>query len=251
MVKGWVSSHRRGMIPHVWNAVLIDGGWWLIDAYYSAGYVDKNSNFRKRLNSHYFLTDPTLFIFDHYPELEKWQLQNKVTTKEQFQNLAYFSSYFFLLKMRPITYNERVIKTRQNKVHLKFRMHKDIPVVCSGILLTKLSKTENAKTVSSYNTGKIVHIVVTLTNDTEHILELYAKEADTSDQARLVCCYDIDLHKLSTEGNSNSDFPKQHKKWMPGFFLFSPTEGILHVDKKYFFKISLPGAKTLAICLGK
>jgi hypothetical protein len=69
---------------HAWNAVQIDGRYALIDAALGAGYVD-GKKFVKRFSEAYFLADPDLLLFSHFPESAKWQLVAKPLSKEQFE----------------------------------------------------------------------------------------------------------------------------------------------------------------------
>jgi len=53
---------------HEWNLVFIDNQWRPIDVTWAAGYTDFGAKkFHRDVNNHYFLTDPGLFLVDHYP----------------------------------------------------------------------------------------------------------------------------------------------------------------------------------------
>lgn len=56
---------------HAWNAVKLDGHWFLLDATWeSKGYQEGE----RQIGSNYFLTDPKEFVIDHLPEDPIWQL---------------------------------------------------------------------------------------------------------------------------------------------------------------------------------
>lgn len=60
---------------HAWNAVKIDGTWYLMDATWDAGSVGENKLFTKNVGDYsYFLIDPGLFKKTHTPVLKKWLL---------------------------------------------------------------------------------------------------------------------------------------------------------------------------------
>jgi transglutaminase-like putative cysteine protease len=62
---------------HAWNAVKIDGKWFLLDATWGAGHLDsKTRQTVKKFNEYYFLTPPEGLILDHYPQQPRWQLIN-------------------------------------------------------------------------------------------------------------------------------------------------------------------------------
>ncbi|CAH1248979.1 KY [Branchiostoma lanceolatum] len=61
---------------HAWNAVEIDGRWYLIDCTWAAGNTDlQKKTFEFKYNEHYFFTDPEVFVTDHHPMDNKWQLE--------------------------------------------------------------------------------------------------------------------------------------------------------------------------------
>jgi hypothetical protein len=75
---------------HAWNAVKIDGKWYLLDVTWAAGNTDMNSGkFTKIFKDGYFMTPPELFILTHFPEEEKWQLLDEPVGLEQFVKMPY------------------------------------------------------------------------------------------------------------------------------------------------------------------
>jgi hypothetical protein len=76
--KSFKSNHR-------WNAVMIDSTWHLLDVTWASGHSAYSSNdFIKRFNDYYFLTPPTDFFLDHYPEDLHWTLMNESPTPREF-----------------------------------------------------------------------------------------------------------------------------------------------------------------------
>ena len=63
---------------HAWNAVRIEGQWYLLDATWGAGA-------QKHFKEAYFLTPPKLFILDHLPNDPMWQLLDCPISPEDFQ----------------------------------------------------------------------------------------------------------------------------------------------------------------------
>lgn len=57
---------------HAWNAVKIDGTWYLMDATWDAGSVGENKLFTRNVEDYsYFLIDPGVFKETYTPELKK------------------------------------------------------------------------------------------------------------------------------------------------------------------------------------
>ncbi|XP_035529723.1 kyphoscoliosis peptidase [Morone saxatilis] len=88
---------------HLWNAVLLGGQWFLLDACWGAGRVDmEHESFVKRFDDFYFLTDPEEFIDSHFPDEEKWQLLDMPITLEEFERRVFKTSAFFTMGLRLI-----------------------------------------------------------------------------------------------------------------------------------------------------
>ncbi|KAM7376358.1 hypothetical protein PAMP_006099 [Pampus punctatissimus] len=102
-------GHRQGQSlknvksDHLWNAVLLGGQWFLLDACWGAGRVDmEHKSFVKRFDDFYFLTDPEEFIDSHFPDEEKWQLLDKPIPLEEFERRVFKTSAFFTMGLRLI-----------------------------------------------------------------------------------------------------------------------------------------------------
>ncbi|GAA6224864.1 kyphoscoliosis peptidase [Lates japonicus] len=88
---------------HLWNAVLLGGQWFLLDACWGAGRVDmEHESFVKRFDDFYFLTDPEEFIDSHFPDEEKWQLLDSPIPLEEFERRVFKTSAFFTMGLRLI-----------------------------------------------------------------------------------------------------------------------------------------------------
>ncbi|MFY0629173.1 MAG: hypothetical protein JXR05_02260 [Flavobacteriaceae bacterium] len=63
---------------HSWNAVLLNGKWYLCDATWASGMNDLESNtFKFDFKKGYFLAEPKLFAKNHFPLERRWMLTNK------------------------------------------------------------------------------------------------------------------------------------------------------------------------------
>jgi transglutaminase/protease-like cytokinesis protein 3 len=57
-----------GVVNHSWNAIRLQGKWYVCDATWSSGVYNKSEQkFVKRYNDRYFLMEPELFYKTHYP----------------------------------------------------------------------------------------------------------------------------------------------------------------------------------------
>ncbi|KAM4695559.1 uncharacterized protein O3C94_005824 isoform 2-T2 [Discoglossus pictus] len=81
---------------HAWNAVYLNKRWHLLDTTWGAGYADRNSNaFSFRYNEFYFLTHPALFIEEHFPDNQNWQLLQVPLSVKQFEGSLRHKSSFY------------------------------------------------------------------------------------------------------------------------------------------------------------
>ncbi|MAD96743.1 MAG: hypothetical protein CMB99_05375 [Flavobacteriaceae bacterium] len=84
---------------HSWNVVNLNGKWYLCDPTWAAGisYPDKGK-FVFSFNDGLFLTDPNLFIYNHFPIYEQYTLLPKPPSLKEFAHfpLLYSDSYTLL-----------------------------------------------------------------------------------------------------------------------------------------------------------
>ena len=89
---------RRFGVNHYWNAVMIDGTWYLLDATWASGYIShQGDEFIQEYDENYFLTPPKTFIQDHYPDDARWTLLPDSEVPEEFRKSPFkqksFSKY--------------------------------------------------------------------------------------------------------------------------------------------------------------
>jgi hypothetical protein len=62
---------------HSWNAVKLDGKWYLCDPTWASGIPDPvSAQFEFQFNDGFFLSDPNIFGINHFPVDAKWSLLN-------------------------------------------------------------------------------------------------------------------------------------------------------------------------------
>ena len=72
---GWDKRQTGFASNHTWNAVYFDSSWHLLDVTWASGYVSyRGDEFYQRYDDRYFLTPPSQFVLDHYPEDVRWTL---------------------------------------------------------------------------------------------------------------------------------------------------------------------------------
>ena len=93
VINGYCKGFGYGSVPlqqrrHAWVGIRINGKWKLVDPTWSAGSVSQNYEYKKRFDALYFLTEPELFVFSHYPATKGWQLLRTPLTSKQFVKLC-------------------------------------------------------------------------------------------------------------------------------------------------------------------
>jgi hypothetical protein len=104
----------KGIINHAWNAVQLNNNWYLCDATWASGWIDGDQGaYLKRFDDTYFLTEPNLFAYNHFPEDVTWFLLDNKPTLDQFLNqpIQYAATLRFKVQVQsPETYSIQVSK---------------------------------------------------------------------------------------------------------------------------------------------
>jgi len=70
---------------HAWNAIKLDGKWYLTDVTWATSSYDKmKRKFHKEFDTSYFLPTPGFFIEQHFPKDKKWQMLDTLVKKSWF-----------------------------------------------------------------------------------------------------------------------------------------------------------------------
>lgn len=74
----------KGIVNHSWSAVKLNDKWYLCDPTWSSGVLYDQKNFVKTSDNIYFLSDPALFIRNHYPVNTSWTLLENSPTLDEY-----------------------------------------------------------------------------------------------------------------------------------------------------------------------
>ena len=141
---------------HSWNAIKLNGKWYLCDPTWASGIPNPQTNlFKFEYNDGYFLTNPELFRINHFPQDQKWTLLDTDSqTFESFLNapILYGKAYIHLSKHEmPKTMHQELC--RNEKVNFKYQLKKSINETLVQFVVDNgyVSKTVRPKTVSIDN----------------------------------------------------------------------------------------------------
>jgi hypothetical protein len=93
-IDGYKPGDKFTETNHTWNAVYLDGKWYLVDATWGAGW-SKGRRFEKHFSEFMFLADPEALSFSHLPKESKWQLVKRPLTLAQFERLPEVNRLLF------------------------------------------------------------------------------------------------------------------------------------------------------------
>ena len=117
-----------------WNAVLINGDWRFINAYWGTCAEGASSNADSGINpdsdspnrvhyacdENYFLTDPDQMVATHLPKSPRWQLKTDPISAEEFEKMTFVKDRYFNLKLRTLTHRQCLIESSSGEVEIKF-----------------------------------------------------------------------------------------------------------------------------------
>ncbi|XP_035661052.1 uncharacterized protein LOC118405607 [Branchiostoma floridae] len=114
---------------HTWNAVEIDGRWYLLDCTWGAGVVDTQRNtFIFNYNEDRFLADPEMMVLDHLPLDDKWQLLEEPKTLDQFESEVHLTPAFYACGLQPtnLSFQDGVKETQNGGIIFRVDLPKYI-----------------------------------------------------------------------------------------------------------------------------
>lgn len=98
---------------HAWNAVLLNGKWKQVDVTWASSLKNFIDHY-----GYYFDTKPEVFILNHYPHFDEWQLLNEPFSFEEFKNLPVISPLYFILGFESYVPKEATTVYGQDSVRI-------------------------------------------------------------------------------------------------------------------------------------
>lgn len=110
---------------HQWNAVRLNGKWYLCDATWASGITNpKSYQFEFDYNDGFFLASPQLFAINHFPKDMEWfLLDTEIPSFETFLNnpVLYGKAYSYLSQhISPIQLENTIEK--KTPIHFKYEL---------------------------------------------------------------------------------------------------------------------------------
>ncbi|XP_018119453.2 kyphoscoliosis peptidase [Xenopus laevis] len=153
---------------HAWNAVYLNKRWHLVDTTWGAGFANSSTNsFKFRYNEFYFLTHPALFIAEHFPDNQNWQLLQVPLSMKQFEGNLCRNSNFYNAGLTTSYPETLMVETVNGKATFSIEGHSP------ALFSFTLNKTEKPGIMTLTKNGMQLDVYPTVTG--RHKLELYTK----------------------------------------------------------------------------
>lgn len=229
---------------HAWNAVLLNGNWYLVDTTWDSGYVNGCGTYSyvRRYSTAYFLLDPQSMLYTHFPSMSMWQLLDPPVKRTEFTNLPRLRGDFFdavTLIDSSLTSNNIVEAT--TTLRLGLRSGKQI----SAHLLNERGKSTDG-TVFITNIGDVAELRLIFPKEGKYTLDLFAGNArSTSFQSIGEIIY------TATRG-SEERFPEQPLCSIgSNYSIISPTSGYVKKGLETVFAFIIPTVRTASLLVGR
>lgn len=222
-----------GKTDHAWNAVKLDGKWYLIDATWGAGTVGNNGKFSRKFEEFYFLTPPEQFIYRHFPEKKTWQLIDQPISKQEYTEIPNLPPAFFSHGFQLVSHPKAVIRT-DAELEIILGAARDVSI------MTKLMKNgkelENMTFTRRENDGYAISAL--FPDKGEYELKIFVKRHSSQGTYAMAMDY-----KIIAESGSGSDasFPKIDTGFYEaGFRPVSHNQAAIRIDSRAEIVVDTP-----------
>ena len=143
-----INTERLDMPNHSWNAVELDGKWYLCDPTWASGIPNASSfQFEFNYNDGFFLSEPKLFAVNHYPEDTKWLLLDA--------NLPTFQDFLEMPIIYGKTYTNLSVYNAPKKMHYEVKKYEIVTFNCQ--LLKNVATKDVSLLVDNGSDSKMIH----------------------------------------------------------------------------------------------
>ena len=186
--RGFAFSQDTALDPklenHAWNALKIDGRWYLVDVTWDAGTVSADG-FHKAFSHAYLFLQPRDFLHTHFPTDRKWQLVDRPISAEQFARLPNLKGRFFAHELRLKSQVSNLVQVGRSH---KLRLQAPVDVVISAKLRNAAGETLQRQTLIQRN-GEDCTIASLFPAAGRYDLSLFCKRRGDSESLLLAATF--------------------------------------------------------------
>lgn len=160
------AGRPTGAVDHEWNAMRLDGDWYLADPTW-ASTTARNGE----INDFYFLTSPEAFIAQHLPLDPKWELLSPAVSKSEFDRYPKIYDAYFRLGFSDDFPKNGLIRA-QETVSLSLINPENVDLMCS---FNPNNGSSSFLPITVRHTGDVYQLQVKLSAREQGRLCLYAR----------------------------------------------------------------------------
>jgi transglutaminase/protease-like cytokinesis protein 3 len=234
----------QGPPNHAWNAVEIDGRWYLLDATWGAGFANEYREYIRQFEEHYFLTPPEQLIYTHFPEDKKWQLLTTSVSLEEFERSVLLKPAFFRYGLKLKSHLNGYIKTNK-EVQITIGVPHEIVLIAQ--IYQNGNRLNESYTFGQRRTPNEFIIYAVFPRSGEYILRIFAKQEN--DPGKYIWVLDYKVVAGSVK-QVNPGFPEAYNAFSDNdVFLFKPLTKFLRAGQAHTFTLSAPDAEDVAVAV--
>ncbi len=240
---GYAVGNTHAKSNHAWNAVKIDDSWYLLDSTWDAGSVNRETRkfVKKNDDFNYFLTSPGIFIYNHYPELNKWQLLEREWDREEFFSKVGANEKAFRLGLDIGNNSNATVTIDSTPYIFDFRTSAQM----TGNLATPSGKVPGNWSLTVFDTDGKSKLLVSAPSKGSYDLLLFGKGENGSGGFMSLLEYKLIVNDVSRNADG---FPTTYGRYsLNKVVLKSPMNGRLPAHEPVHFKLGATEARKVVL----
>jgi transglutaminase/protease-like cytokinesis protein 3 len=251
VISGWAKGFSfnlgdlSGDTNHAWNAISIDGAWYIVESTWGAGSINESKQFAKKFDDYYFLPAPEQLIYTHFPKDQQWQLLSKPLSKTEFAELPEANRGFFKYGLQFVSHRTASITaTKELAVTLS---------APSDIALTASLEWQGPDIPDTYTFAQkedSYYVVRAIFPEAaSYRLVIYAKKQSDPGMYEGVLKYQVSASEVAGD---KAGYPIVYGTFSEkAARLYTPMTYYLRSGLYHSFRIAVPGAEKVAVVMGQ
>lgn len=229
---------------HAWNAMQVDGKWYLIDATWGAGYINDKKQYERKLKEFYFFPKPEQFIYSHLPDQDSHQLMGRPVPISEFKEMPFLKPGYFTSGLELQSHKQTRLEV-DDRLTLTFGTKGD-----SRVLTTLLRENRKVQGdfVFSRSAGNTLTMEVRFPQSGNYELQIFTPQKDGTAGGSTKYQYALSYMIEVDDGTPNfKGFLSTYSNYGVDGEILTPVEGVLPIGKKVLFRVKAPKANKVAV----
>ena len=228
---------------HAWNAVWIDENWYLLDSTWDAGSINRETRkfVKKEDDFNYFLTSPSIFIYNHYPDLRKWQLLETEWTRQEFFAKVDVNERAFRLGLNLENLSNAIVTVESTPHVLDFATSARLV----GQLEVASGRVSGNWALTVFDPSGKSKLLISAPAKGSYDLKLFGKHESDSGSLVSLLGYKLIVNNVTV---NTGGFPETYGRYASNkIVLKSPMNGVLPAHEIVQFKLGASEAKKVVL----